>query len=79
MAQNQTKKSRSSKTNSSDKDLPKREETMTKETSEKGQAPMESSQRMSGQAKSMLESPRKSLEHSNRQDRGSTEVAKKTN
>lgn len=77
MAQNQTKKSRSSKTNSSDKDLPKREETMTKETSEKGQAPMESSRRMSGQAKSMLESPRKSLEHSNRQDRGSTEVAKK--
>lgn len=67
MAQNQTKKSRSSKTNSSDKDLPKREETMTKETSEKGQAPMESSRRMSGQAKSMLESPRKSLEHSNRQ------------
>lgn len=79
MAQNQTKKSRSTKTNSSDKDLPKKEETITKETCENGQAPMESSRRTSGQVKSLPDSPRKSFEHSNRHDRGSTEVAKKTN
>lgn len=69
MAQNQTTKLKSSKTNLSDKDSHRKEETITKETAENGQASMDSSRRTSGQVKSLPDSPRKPLDHSTRYDR----------
>lgn len=80
MAQNQTKRSKSSKTSIGDKELSKKDEA-TKKESARDEPPqstgVETARKSLDQVKSARDSPRKPIEQSTRHDRVTSEVSKK--